>query len=67
MLKYTVRRFLEMLLTIFIIATATFFLLAAVPGDPLADRVDRLPESVRENMYKKYGLTSRCWSAMSSR
>ena len=56
MLKYTLRRLLEMILTIFIIATATFFLLAAVPGDPLADRVDRLPESVRENMYRKYGL-----------
>lgn len=56
MLKYTLRRFLEMILTIFVIATATFFLLAAVPGDPLADRADRLPESIRENMYHKYGL-----------
>lgn len=55
-LKYTVRRFLEMLLTIFVIATATFFLLAAVPGDPLADRADRLPEAVRDNLYHKYGL-----------
>ena len=27
MLKYTVRRFFEMILTLFIIATATFFLL----------------------------------------
>ena len=56
MLKYTVRRFFEMLLTIFVIATATFFLLAAVPGDPLSDRADRLPESIRENLYRKYGL-----------
>ena len=56
MLKYTVRRFFEMLLTIFVIATATFFLLAAVPGDPLADRADRLPEAVRDNLYHKYGL-----------
>ena len=55
-LKYTVRRFFEMLLTIFVIATATFFLLAAVPGDPLSDRADRLPESIRENLYRKYGL-----------
>lgn len=56
MLKYTVRRFFEMLLTLFIIATATFFLLEAVPGDPLLERVERLPESVAQNMYHKYGL-----------
>lgn len=56
MLRYIVRRFLEMLLTLFIIATATFFLLAAVPGDPLSDRADKLPETIRANMYAKYGL-----------
>lgn len=56
MLKYTARRFVEMLLTLFIIATATFFLLEAVPGDPLLERVERLPEAVAQNMYHKYGL-----------
>ena len=45
-----------MLLTLFIIATATFFLLEAVPGDPLLERVERLPEAVAQNMYHKYGL-----------
>lgn len=54
--KYIVRRFFEMLLTLFLIATATFFLLAAVPGDPLQDRAERLPEEIKVNMYKKYGL-----------
>ena len=56
MLKYTVRRFFEMILTLFIIAKATFFMLEAVPGDPLSERVERLPESVAENLYHKYGL-----------
>lgn len=56
MLKYTIRRFFEMILTLFVIATATFFLIAAVPGDPLTARVERLPESVQQNMYHKYGL-----------
>ena len=56
MLKYTVRRFFEMILTLFIIATATFFMLEAVPGDPLSERVERQPESVAENLYHKYGL-----------
>ncbi len=56
MLKYILRRFVEMLLTLFIIATATFFMLEAVPGDPLSERVERLPASVAENLYHKYGL-----------
>jgi len=56
MLKYTVRRFFEMLLTLYIIATATFFMLEAVPGDSLTSRVERLPASVAENLYHKYGL-----------
>lgn len=56
MLKYTIRRLLEMVLTLFLIATATFFLLAAVPGDPLTERADKLPEQVKINLYRKYGL-----------
>lgn len=56
MLKYIARRFVEMLLTLFIIATATFFLLEAVPGDPLSQRADRLPEQSRIALYARYGL-----------
>ena len=44
MLQYTVKRFVIMLFTLFIIATATFFLLAATPGDALSARVEKLPE-----------------------
>ena len=32
--RYLIRRFAELILTVFLIATATFFLLEAVPGDP---------------------------------
>lgn len=56
MLQYTVKRLCIMLLTLFIIATATFFLLAATPGDALSARVERLPDSVAQRMYAKYGL-----------
>ena len=56
MVKYTIRRFVEMLFTLFVIATGTFFLLAAVPGDALTARADKLPEKVRVNLYKRYGL-----------
>lgn len=54
--KYLIRRLLEMVITLFLIATATFFLLEAVPGDPLSQRADKLPPQVRENLYKRYGL-----------
>ena len=51
MLQYTVKRFVIMLFTLFIIATATFFLLAATPGDALSARVEKLPDSVAARMY----------------
>ncbi|MDD7740854.1 MAG: ABC transporter permease [Fusicatenibacter sp.] len=56
MAKYCVRRFLEMVLTLFLIATATFFLLEAVPGDPLTQRADKLQPQARERLYERYGL-----------
>ena len=56
MLQYTVKRFVIMLFTLFIIATATFFLLAATPGAALSARVEKLPDSVAARMYAKYGL-----------
>lgn len=64
MIKYTIRRFITMLFTLFIIATATFFLLAAVPGDALSSRAERLPENIKENLYKNMDWTNRFWSAM---
>ena len=56
MLKYIIKKLLSALLTLFIIATATFFLLAAIPGDALSARVEKLPDQVAERMYAKYGL-----------
>ncbi len=56
MIKYTLRRLVEMVLTLFIIITATFFLLEAVPGDPLTERADKLPAESREALYERYGL-----------
>lgn len=56
MAKYLIRRFVELVITIFLIATATFFLLEAVPGDPLSERADKLPVQSREVLYARYGL-----------
>ena len=56
MVKYIIRRFFELLLALFLIATATFFLTAAAPGDPLIARTMALPEASRNAIYEKYGL-----------
>ena len=56
MVKYIIRRFFELLLALFLIATATFFLTAAAPGDPLVARTMALPEASRDVLYAKYGL-----------
>lgn len=55
MLKYTIRRFFSMIVTIFCITTVTFFLMHAVPGDPFT--LDRnTPQAIRDNLTEKYGL-----------
>lgn len=56
MLKYTLKRLLYMVLTLFIVITITFFLIHAIPGDPLSSLARNLPAQVKENFYAKYGL-----------
>ena len=56
MLKYSVRRFLELCLALFLIITATFFLINAVPGDALTGKTMHMPEEVKQSIYARYGL-----------
>jgi oligopeptide transport system permease protein len=56
MLKYVARKLLQMVLTLFIIATATFFLVNAIPGNALSSQLVNLPEKTRDNLYRQYGL-----------
>ena len=56
MIKLIIRRFIELLISTFLIATATFFLISAVPGDALSAQTDKLPEATREQVYKNTGL-----------
>lgn len=56
MLRYVLKRFGYMLLTLFIASTITFFLIHSIPGDPLADLAKKLPPQVKANFYAKYGL-----------
>lgn len=56
MLKFTLKRFGYMLLTLFIAASITFMLIHAIPGDPLASLARNLPPQIKANYYAKYGL-----------
>lgn len=54
--KYLLRRVGEMLITLYLIMTATFFLLAAIPGNALTAKIIKLPETVQVKMMEKYGF-----------
>lgn len=55
MLKYTAKRFVYMILTIWIVITLTFVMMHSIPGDPFSGG-KRLPEQTKKNLNIKYGL-----------
>ncbi|MFC7371794.1 oligopeptide ABC transporter permease [Fictibacillus iocasae] len=55
MLRYVLKRVGYMLLTLFVIATLTFFLMKLLPGSPFNNQ-DRLSEQQRYMLNEKYGL-----------
>ncbi|WP_409288445.1 oligopeptide ABC transporter permease [Peribacillus sp. SCS-37] len=55
MLRYTFERILYMIITLFIIASLTFFLMKLLPGSPLKNQEKLSPEQV-QLINQKYGL-----------
>ena len=55
MLKYTFNRIIAGLLTVFFIATATFWAMHIVPGDPISGN-KAMSADIRANLERKYGL-----------
>lgn len=53
--KYILRRILYMVISLFIIATVTFFLMKVLPGSPLND-TEELSEQQLEMLLEQYGL-----------
>ena len=56
MAKYICKRVIAMILTLLAVVTLTFFMMRAIPGDPLASMARALPEQTREAYYARYGL-----------
>jgi oligopeptide transport system permease protein len=54
MIRYVARRVVYMLVTLFLIASITFFISKMLPGTPFAD--PKLTPQVREQLFEKYGL-----------
>lgn len=55
MLRFLLRKFASIVITLFAITTITFFLMHAIPGDPFTNE-NRIPEPVLKNLYAYYGL-----------
>lgn len=56
MFKYTMKRILVGLFTIFILATITFFMMKIIPGDPFSQDNKVLSEQTYAALEAKYGL-----------
>ena len=56
MFKYILKRILYMALVMWIVTSITFFLLHAIPGDPITAMVQDLPEETRQAYLVSYGF-----------
>jgi oligopeptide transport system permease protein len=61
MLKYTLRRFVYMLITLWLIITFTFVLMKNLPGDPFGEASQKIPKDVKVILMKQYGLDKPLW------
>ncbi len=55
MLKYIFKRIFWAVITLWIVITATFFLMHLAPGNPMA-KEGKMPESVKQNIMKHFNL-----------
>jgi len=55
LVNYSLKRFVYMLITLWVIVTLTFFLMHMIPGDPFTSE-KKVPEQIRQNMLAKYHL-----------
>src|SRR4051812_12773405 len=60
MLRFITSRFLQSLLALFLVITATFFMIRFVPGGPFTAEKAVTPEILR-NLEKHYGLDKPLW------
>lgn len=54
--KYILKRVVIGVVTLFALATITFFLMHIIPGSPFAGEMSKLPAAVKEKLIESYGL-----------
>ena len=54
--KYLIKRLLIGVVTLFVLATITFFLMHAIPGSYFAGDTSNLPANTKEKLIQQYGL-----------
>jgi len=58
--RYTFKKLFYMLVSIFVLASATFFLMKAIPGNPFQSEKN-IPKAIQEKLYAQYGLDKPVW------
>lgn len=56
MIKFILKKIIYMIVTIWIILTATFFMMNTLPGDPVQNDAEMLPEETAAQLRERYGL-----------
>ncbi|MFC6334954.1 ABC transporter permease [Paenibacillus septentrionalis] len=60
MVRYTIKKVLYMLLSLFVLASATFFLMKAIPGNPFQSEKN-IPPAIQERLMERYGFDKPVW------
>ena len=55
MVRYIASKFFYMLISLFILISATFFLMKAIPGNPLTSE-KQVPPAIKERLIEQLGL-----------
>ncbi|WP_028549269.1 ABC transporter permease [Paenibacillus sp. UNC451MF] len=61
MLRYTFRRLVYMVVTLWLIVTFTFVLMKNLPGDPFGEDTLKLTAEQKQLLYAQYGLDKPIW------
>ncbi|MCR8660452.1 ABC transporter permease [Paenibacillus endoradicis] len=60
MVRYIIQKIMYMLLSIFVLASATFFLMKAIPGNPFQSEKN-IPAAIQQKLLEKYGFDKPIW------
>ncbi|MBD3920305.1 ABC transporter permease [Paenibacillus sp. PR3] len=61
MIRYLLKKLFYMVVSLFVLASATFFLMKAIPGNPFMSEKE-IPKAIRAMLEAKYGLDKPLWS-----